>query len=200
MTALFHFCSLRLSYVTFFFNAFLLKWRGRNISVGKKIATFGAPILMLKRNSRLAIGSNCTFRSKLKSNVLGVGHPVIFSTLRAGAEIVIGNCVGISGGALCAMTSINIGNRVLIGANTTIADSDFHPLSPESRRMNGLDIRTAPITIGDDVFIGTGCLILKGVSIGENSVIGAGSVVTKDIPPWVIAAGNPCEVVRDLRS
>ena len=166
----------------------------------KKIATLGAPILMLKRNSRLAIGSNCTFRSKLKSNVLGVGHPVIFSTLRAGAEIVIGNCVGISGGALCAMTSINIGNRVLIGANTTIADSDFHPLSPESRRMNGLDIRTAPITIGDDVFIGTGCLILKGVSIGENSVIGAGSVVTKDIPPWVIAAGNPCEVVRDLRS
>lgn len=173
--------------------------RGRRISIGMEMQCFGKPILMLKRNSALKIGNRCTLRSSLKSNALGISHPIIFCTLREGATLEIGNEVGISGGTFCAATSIKIGDSVLIGANTTIADTDFHPIDPVCRLADKSDaITSAPIVIGNNVFIGTNCIILKGVTIGDNSVIGAGSVVTKSIPSSVIAAGNPCNVVKPL--
>lgn len=70
----------------------------------------------------------------------------------------------------------------------------YHPLDAETRR-SGLEM-AAPITIGDDVWIGGGAILCPGVTIGKNTTIGAGSVVTKDIPANVIAAGNPCRVMR----
>lgn len=72
----------------------------------------------------------------------------------------------------------------------------YHPLDMEMRR-SGLEM-AAPITIGDDVWIGGGVIICPGVAIGNNTTIGAGSVVTKDIPASVIAAGNPCKVIKEL--
>ncbi|NWG17254.1 MAG: hypothetical protein HXY41_11515 [Chloroflexi bacterium] len=103
-----------------------------------------------------------------------------------------------TGGGIIAEERIIIGSRVTVGANTIIADTDFHPLDPARRRAAPLDGATAPITIEDDVFIGMQCLILKGVSLGVGCVIGAGSVVTRDVPPGVIAAGNPARVIRAL--
>ncbi|ALC92343.1 galactoside O-acetyltransferase [Bacillus sp. FJAT-18017] len=92
-------------------------------------------------------------------------------------------------------TDIYIGNNVLIGPNVTI-DAGTHPIHPELRR-NAAQFNL-PVVIEDNVWIGAGSIILPGVRIGENSVIGAGSVVTKDILANVIAVGSPCRVMRKI--
>jgi acetyltransferase-like isoleucine patch superfamily enzyme len=91
---------------------------------------------------------------------------------------------------------IRIGARALLGSYVEIFDSDFHDLRPDRRRDG--QPRRAPVELGEDVFVGDGVKILKGVSIGAHSVIGAGSVVTSSIPEGVIAAGNPARVIRTL--
>src|ERR1700748_2677443 len=91
---------------------------------------------------------------------------------------------------------IKIGKDGLFGANVEIFDSNFHDLHPQ-RRKAGTQ-KMAPVEIGDNVFVGMGVKILKGVTIGDDSVIGAGSVVSSDIPAGVVAAGNPARVVREL--
>ncbi|MGH2853318.1 MAG: acyltransferase [Solirubrobacteraceae bacterium] len=91
---------------------------------------------------------------------------------------------------------IRIGARALLGSEVTIYDSDFHDLRP-NRRRDGQP-RMAAVELGEDVFIGDGVKILKGVHIGAHSVIGAGSVVAASIPEGVIAAGNPARVIRKI--
>lgn len=101
---------------------------------------------------------------------------------------------------------VTIGNNVNIGGSCYIMDNDSHPLDAEQRKFiphntNEWEkyeswISHSPITIEDDVWLGANCVILKGVTIGARSVIGANSVVTKDIPADCIAAGNPCKVLR----
>ena len=91
---------------------------------------------------------------------------------------------------------IRVGADGLFGAHVEIFDSDFHDLHP--RRRHGGTPRMAPVDIGDNVFMGMSVKVLKGVTIGADSVIGAGSIVTSSIPPGVIAAGNPARVVREL--
>jgi maltose O-acetyltransferase len=91
---------------------------------------------------------------------------------------------------------VTIGNNVFIAPDVQIYTAQ-HPLDPFSRNQHIGSAR--PITIGDDVWIGGGCIILPGVTIGKGSTIGAGSVVKHDIPAGVIAAGNPCQVKRVCR-
>jgi maltose O-acetyltransferase len=91
---------------------------------------------------------------------------------------------------------IRVGRDGLFGAQIEIFDSNFHDLHPE-RRVGGRP-RMAPVEIGDNVFVGMSVKILKGVTIGPDSVIGAGAVVSSSIPPGVIAAGNPARVIRAL--
>jgi len=109
------------------------------------------------------------------------------------AQIQTGSDCGFSGTVLAAFKRISLGENVICGANTLITDSDWHPEDPRS----GVP---APIVIGDNVWLGVNATVLKGVNIGDNSVIGAGSVVTRDIPPNVIAAGNPCKVIKPLEA
>ena len=90
---------------------------------------------------------------------------------------------------------IRIGENVLLAPNVQLYTAK-HPLDPEVR-LTGLE-SAAPITIGDNVWIGGGAIVLPGVTIGDNVTIGAGSVVTKDIPSNVVAVGNPCRVIREL--
>lgn len=92
-------------------------------------------------------------------------------------------------------THIYIGDYVMIGPNVTIATAG-HPVDPDLRKK--IAQYNIPVTIENNVWIGAGAIILPGVRIGENSVIGAGSVVTKDIPPNVVAVGNPCKVLREI--
>ena len=91
---------------------------------------------------------------------------------------------------------VRIGNNVLLGPHVSIYTAG-HPLNPETR-ASGLEY-AYPVTIGDNVWIGGQAVILPGVRIGENTVIGAGSVVTRDIPANVVALGNPCRVLREIR-
>ena len=90
---------------------------------------------------------------------------------------------------------IYVGDRVLFGPNVTIATAN-HPLMPRLRRQEMQYVKD--VHIGENVWIATGTIVLPGVAIGKNSIIGAGSVVTRDIPDNVLAVGNPCRVVREL--
>lgn len=90
---------------------------------------------------------------------------------------------------------VTVGDNVMIGPNVQLLTA-CHPLDADER--NALIEFTRPIKIKDNVWIGGGAVVLPGVTIGKNSVIGAGSVVTKDIPDNVVAAGNPCRVIREI--
>lgn len=92
-------------------------------------------------------------------------------------------------------TDIYIGDSVMIAPNVVIA-TGTHPICPELREQ--VYQYNLPVHIGNRVWIGAGAIILPGVTIGDNSVIGAGSVVTKDIPSGVVAVGNPCRVLREI--
>ncbi len=113
------------------------------------------------------------------------------------SEVIIGDNVVLANGAsIQASSKITIGNNVMIGINCFLVDTDGHDLDP-SKRMTG-DVKSGQITIENNVVIFYNSVVFKGVTIGENSVIGSCSVVTKDIPPNVFAAGNPCKVIRSL--
>lgn len=170
-----------------------VKWR-------KGWRLYGFPILQKHRLSHMSFGAHLQLRSSVRSNPAGTNHPVMLCTLEAGSSLTVGDYFGMSGGSLMAKKSIRIGDRVTVGANTIITDSDFHPMTPSERRVTPNQGENAAVVIEDDVFIGMNCLILKGVTIGRGCLIGAGSVVTKSIPAGAIAAGNPARVIRSSRS
>jgi acetyltransferase-like isoleucine patch superfamily enzyme len=138
------------------------------------------------------------------------GHLQLFAQ---GGAINIGDyCYVGENSKIWSATKIEIGNRVLISHNVNIHDNISHPLDAEKRHLDYLrilglnkldprdfDLRPSPVTIGDDVWIGFSAIILKGVTIGKGSIIGAGSLVTEDIPENVIVAGNPAKIIRDLK-
>jgi acetyltransferase-like isoleucine patch superfamily enzyme len=159
---------------------------------------YGTPIVQRHRYSHMTFGPGLQLRSSVRSNPLGPSHPVILATWQAESRLEVGSNFAMTGGALAAAESISIGDNVALGADTTVVDTDFHPLDPALRRIQSNAGKTSPVVIEDDVFVGMHCLILKGVRIGRGSVVGAGSVVTCDVPPGVVVAGNPAQVVRDL--
>jgi acetyltransferase-like isoleucine patch superfamily enzyme len=172
-------------------------WR-HGIPWGRRWRIFGRPIIQRHRGSTIDLGDGLELRSSLRSNPLSPYHPVVLSTRSAQAEIIIGDDCGFTGTTLVADASIRIGNRVLVGGNASIVDTDFHPLTPEGRSKDINAGTSRPIEIGDDVFIGMNSLILKGVTVGDGSVVGAGSVVSRDVPPHTIVAGNPATVMKEL--
>ncbi len=115
-----------------------------------------------------------------------------------GSEIVFGDGTQVNNNAFIKSEGpgIRIGAGTLIGSHVQIFDSDFHDLRPGRRR--GGRPRMAAVELAEDVFVGDGVKILKGVTIGRHSVIGAGSIVTASVPEGVIAAGNPARVIRAL--
>ncbi|MBN1414606.1 MAG: acyltransferase [Bacteroidales bacterium] len=168
------------------------------IHLGSKVIFMGIPYLRRYPLSEITIGSRCFIRSDMASSLIGVNHRSILATLRKGAVLKIGNNVGVSGTSIGAAVLIEIGNDVICGANTIITDCDWHPVDPLRRRESG-DI-AKQVIIEDNVWIGVNSIVLKGVRIGKNSVIGAASVVTRDIPPDTIAAGNPCKIIKRINS
>lgn len=152
-----------------------------------------------EKNGRLVIGKNFKCNNKVTSNSIGLIQPCVFNIATTGAEIKIGENVGISGSTINATKCITIGNNVLIGSGCIITDTDSHPINWQDRVNNeNNNTKSLPIVIEDNVFIGARSIILKGVTIGKNSVIGAGSVVTKSIPANCIAGGNPAKVIKYL--
>lgn len=176
-----------------------MRLKAAGVPVGRNVKVIGTPIVTMAPSSSIRIGNNVTLISRSFATALGVNHPVVLRTLREGAIIEIADHVGMSGGTICAALRVSIGEETRLGANVTIADTDFHSLQPANRGGHTHpSIGIAEVYIGRRVLIGTNSVVLKGVRIGDNSVIGAGSVVTKSIPANSIAAGNPCRVLREL--
>lgn len=129
---------------------------------------------------------------------------------RANALFAIGDRTFIGSSLLVAAERISIGSDVLISWGVTIIDHQSHSLDFAERsadvtlwthgRKDWTNVRIQPVTIGDKVWIGFGASIMPGVHIGEGAVIGAGSVVTKDLEPWTLVAGNPARPIRQLNS
>jgi acetyltransferase-like isoleucine patch superfamily enzyme len=176
-----------------------LSLRARGVSLGSGVSLISAPIVSRAPGSTIRIGNDCTLISSSRHTALGVPHPVIIRTLRNEADISIGSSTGLSGATICAAVSVTIGARCLLGSGVLIFDTDFHALSPgDRRRHDNSTVLSQPTVIEDEVFIGANSIVTKGVRIGRGAVIGAGSVVTNDVPPGCVAAGNPARVLRQM--
>ncbi|WP_316796885.1 acyltransferase [Pedobacter agri] len=156
-------------------------------------------ILNVRNIGNIHIGRKFSVNSGVNFNPIGGDTICNLITQTKEAVISIGNNVGISNSTIYAWAEIIISDNVIIGGGTRIWDSDFHSTNSITR-MSAFDndISSKPIHIKEYVFIGGGSIILKGVTIGENSIIAAGSVVTKNIPANCIAGGNPCVVIKSL--
>lgn len=152
-----------------------------------------------QHRGHIEVGRNFKCINSLVHNAFGMIQPTFFNVFPKGT-LRIGDNVGISGTTISVSEAVTIGNNVLIGSGCLITDTDGHPLDIEKRHVpNYYDyVVNSPVIIGDDVFIGARSIILKGVNIGQGAVVGAGSVVTKDVPPHTIVAGNPAKVVKEL--
>lgn len=171
-----------------------LRLRRSGVDLGLEPWILGMPDVKRSAGSTIRIGRNVSLFSKVWANPLRPQRPLALHTTQEGALIEIGDGAGISSSVLVSATAIRVGPRSLIGADCLIADTDFHGIPLGS----GEPTRSAQITIGADVFIGTRCIVLKGVTIGDRSVIGAGAVVANSIPPDCVAGGNPARVIRQL--
>lgn len=165
----------------------------KGVKFGYNLMLNGFPVIHRSQGSEIIIGNNCVLNSAKNSVIIRIYSPCRLITNRRDARIVFGNNTGATSSLFVAVSQIKIGNNVLIGANCIIIDNDFHNTDPQKRNDN--DYEGRPIYIEDNVFIGFNCLILKGVTIGENSIIGANSVVVNSIPKNSIALGNPCKVI-----
>ncbi|MCF8448163.1 MAG: acyltransferase [Bacteroidia bacterium] len=175
----------RLSTISFRIQAILL-----GVNLGKRVKFYGKPYIQKAASGNLTIGDNCSFRSHSTSNLIGINRPCILSVAKNG-NLTIGKHCGFSGTVVGCFSEIIIEDFVKCGANTLITDGDWHF---DDKRAGP----SKPIHIKRNVWLGVNVIVMKGVTIGENSLIGAGSVVTKDIPSNVIAAGNPCKIIRSI--
>lgn len=169
----------------------------------------GCPVLIRRKwyercfkkhkGGTLEIGDYFTCNNKINSNSIGLIQPCVFDIAIDGSVIKIGNNVGISGSTINASKMIIIEDNVIVGSGCLISDTDSHPLQYESRIANDSSkILSLPIHIKEGAFIGARSIIMKGVTIGRHSIIGAGSVVTKNIPDNVVACGNPAKITRNF--
>ena len=144
------------------------------------------------KKGSISIGEKPQFRSGKRYNIIGGDTRLILRTVGEG-KIRIGNRVGISNSALVSMSQIELQDDVMIGGSCKLYDTDFHSISYEKRMdYPDPDIRTKPILIKQGAFIGAHTIILKGVTIGCHSVVGAGSVVTHSIPDGELWGGGTC--------
>ena len=164
------------------------------------------PIIKNVKNGVLEIGINTVLNSDNINSITPVSSPVKF-VLGINARIKVGADCTLNGSSIIAYESVTIGDRVQIGAGGMIIDTDLHPVDVDLRRNQTLgkpfpleSVERAPIIIEDDVWIGWGVIILKSVTVGCGSIIGAGSVVTRDVPAKSIVGGNPAKVIKYITS
>jgi acetyltransferase-like isoleucine patch superfamily enzyme len=152
--------------------------------------------------NKITLKKNCSVTVNENSQVEG---SIFFD--KENAKVSIGKRSFVNA-MIVSAKSIKIGDDVMIAWGTTIVDHNSHAISFSERSEDVINwmkgnkdwthIKIAPVIISSKVWIGFNCIILKGVTIGEGAVVGAGSVVTKDVPPWTIVAGNPARVIREI--
>lgn len=160
----------------------------------------GWPRVNVSREGRLTIGPGFRSNNREMANPIGRFHPCSL-IVSGNGELSIGSNVGMSSSAIVCHRKVVIGDNVNLGGGTVIYDTDFHSLTRVDRKDPSTDranTKTAPVIIEKDVFVGGHTTILKGVIIGEGSVIGACSVVTRNVPAGELWAGNPAKFLRSL--
>jgi acetyltransferase-like isoleucine patch superfamily enzyme len=163
--------------------------------------TGGIPYVSVAIGGSFSIGENLSMNNGIGGNPIGCYNRCTFFVDK-GANLKIGSNLGISQAAIICHLSIQIGNNVKIGGGARIYDTDFHAIDPKLRLNPITDFANKvkiPVVIEDNVFIGAHSTILKGVTIGQNSIIGACSVVTKNVPLNEIWAGNPAKFIRNVK-
>ena len=185
--------NLKINFYRWFNRCF---FRLKKVHYGLNLQVYNKVYLQI-RNGEMYVGDNFTLTSGDCINPLCRNiRACIYIT--HGGTVNIGNNVGMSSPCLWIKESLTIGNNVKIGGNCIIMDNDVHQIDHLVRRSNKGGVKSSPIIIEDDAWLGANVLVLKGVTIGARSIIGAGSVVTKSIPADCIAAGNPCRVITYL--
>jgi acetyltransferase-like isoleucine patch superfamily enzyme len=155
--------------------------------LGTRVRVWGAPLI--NNRGRLLIGDRVRLASTVSTLQLGVGPEGI---LEIGDRVLINH-----GCSIGATKLVRIGERCNIGSEVILMDNAFHQLDPERRNEQP---PAAPVILEPNVWLAARVIVLPGVTIGENSAIGAGSVVTRDIPANVLAAGVPAKVIRSLNA
>ena len=172
----------------------------RHIILKGKINVSGIPLFKFSKTGKIIIGDNVSFKSNNNSYHLNMHSPVKIMADKPGSLIEIGENTRINGSCIHAYKKISIGKNCLIAANCQILDCSGHDLSFPNvgNRINTTGV-AKEILIEDNVWIGVNSIILPGVRIGYGSVISAGSVVTKNIPPMCLAGGYPAKVLKNYK-
>jgi acetyltransferase-like isoleucine patch superfamily enzyme len=160
---------------------------GKRVQFGRDFRTNGR--LVIKGPGRIVLGDGVNAWAHAEKNVLITYTPE--------AVIMVGGGTRLNGAGLMAYTRIEIGPRCILGS-TLMLDSDFHPLDPNRRHDAHAPVHCAPIIIGENVWLGGQSAVLKGVTVGENSVVAFRAVVAESVPPNVVVAGNPARIVKTL--
>ena len=171
----------------------ILKLRG--LSVGRGFVCIGRPGINRTSGSTISLGDEVSLCNTGIANPLAEGGRCRLATIAPGAEIKLADRVGASSSIICAATSIVIGEGTIIGGGAMILDTDFHLQTKEGDWGTDPQAVSRPVVIGRKCFIGARAMILKGVTIGDHAVVGAGAVVTKDVEAYSIVGGNPASVI-----
>ena len=173
--------------------------RRKGVIFGRNLDSATCPFVRRDPAAVIILGEGVTIRNALEENPAGITHKCALVACEPGARLEVGDHVGMSGVVLHCAREIVIEAYVNLGAGVKVYDTDFHPLGWRERRIHDKKcIRTAPVRICEDVWIGAGATILRGVTIGARSIVGAGAVVTRSIPPDSVAVGVPARVIQSL--
>ncbi|TMM53790.1 acyltransferase [Maribacter algarum] len=176
------------------YNFFVLKYKGVVYATYPRISGR----IFISGPGKIILGEGVQINSNLFSNPIGGDTRTLFSVFK-GATLSIGDYSGFSNIAISCKEKVTIGKHVKIGGGVKIYDSDFHSLNFEDRKNPKTDIPIIkPIELKDGCFIGAHSIILKGVTIGKESIIGAGSLVTKSVPDGEIWGGNPIKFIKKI--
>lgn len=166
------------------------------VKFGKNVKVYGIP--RIENRGRISLGNNMRLNSALCTyNSGNMQGPVLLRTTKTGC-IEIGDEVYLNGTTIVSDERVLLGSRIMIGANTVIMDTNTHNIPYRNRLKRWDKIDRKPVTVSDDVWIGANCFIMKGVTIGRGSVIGAGSVVVKDVEEFSVYAGNPAVFIKRI--
>lgn len=168
------------------------------VNYGKHFFSRGIPLINVSLKGEFRSGTNLKISNGPYYSPTGRNRQCEF-IVGENARLHIGNHVGISSSAITCHYQITIGDYVMLGGNTAVYDTNFHSLDADDRKdavTDKLNTRKAAVVIEDHVFVGAHSTIMKGVTIGHHSIVGACSVVTKDIPPYQVWAGNPAQFIR----
>lgn len=180
---------------------FRLKARLLGVKLGRGVRAHGAVGLMRWPGSSIVLGDGVSLVSSWRrATAAALSHHVRLRTFGPGARIELGEGCELSGTSIaCRSTSVVFGRHVMVAPDVIVVDSDFHAPWPAERRHVDPGVeRDRPVRVDDYAWIGMRSVILKGVHIGEGAIVGAGSVVTRDIPPYCVACGVPARVVRTV--